>query len=178
MSDLAVARALVAEFERRVLVEGVDRLERCLELLSEEDVWWRPNEASNSAGNLVLHLEGNVRQWILTGLGGQPDERQRSREFAARGPIPKAELLARMRATLGEVKNVLDGLDLTALAAPRQVQGFAENGVSILVHVAEHFSYHVGQVSYLVKAGKGVDLGYYRGVDLERKGETMGDRSH
>ena len=169
MSDAAVGRALLAEFERRLLGESLPRLRRCLELLSEEEIWARPNPASNSAGNLVLHLDGNVRQWILTGLGGAPDARVRDSEFAERGPIARAELLPRIEATLDEVRALLPRLDPARLAEPRRVQGFEETGAAILVHVVEHFSYHVGQLSWLVKASKGVDLGWYRGVDLNQK---------
>jgi uncharacterized damage-inducible protein DinB len=162
--------ALVAEAARRLLGESLPRLRRCLPLLSEEDVWRRPNAETPSVGNLVLHLCGNVRQWVLFGLGGQPDTRRRAEEFAARGPLPRAELLERLEETLREAGRVLAGLDPATLMEPRRVQGFDESGLSILVHVVEHFSYHVGQISYVVKATRAVDLGYYAGQDVDRTG--------
>src|SRR5437867_7915143 len=86
---------MLAEAFRKEAVSGFEkylpRIVDCLELLSEEEIWWRPNEASNSAGNLVLHLCGNVRQWIISGLGGEPDTRERDKEFAERGPISRSE---------------------------------------------------------------------------------------
>src|SRR4051794_36848670 len=81
-----------------------------VEALPEDALWWRANEQSNSAGNLLLHLNGNVRQWILGGVGGQPNERHRAAEFAARTGPPAATLLADLDRTLDEVDNVLGAL--------------------------------------------------------------------
>lgn len=166
----ALGRALVAETRRRLFDESLPRLEKCLSLLTEEEIWDRPNPETNSVGNLVLHLAGNVRQWIVHALGGAPDVRERSREFAERGPIPTPELLVRITSALDDVHRVLDDLEPRSLLEPRQVQGFSETGVSILVHVTEHFSYHVGQITYVVKAKKNLDTGYYAGVELETTG--------
>lgn len=166
----ALGAALIAEARRRLLGESLPRLRRCLAELSEEEIWQRPNAATVSIGNLVLHLAGNLRQWILTGLGGAEDRRMREREFTETGPLPTAALVALIESTLEETRAVLEGLDPASLLAPRRVQGFEESGLSIIVHVVEHFSYHVGQMVYAVKSRKGIDLGFYRGVDLERKG--------
>ncbi len=169
-SSREFGEALLRETRRRLFDESLPRIRRCLAELSPAELWQRPNEGSNSVGNLVLHLAGNVRQWIASGLGGAPDRRERSREFAERGPIPAAELLARLEAALAEAGAALDRADPERLLDPRRVQGFEETGLSILVHVVEHFSYHTGQIAWAVKAWKGVDLGFYRGRDLERKG--------
>src|SRR5574337_672879 len=105
-----LTRALLKEASR-VLVELYPRrISRCLKLLSEEEIWWRPNSASNSVGNMVLHLQGNVRQWIIAGMGGEADRRVRDREFAERGPIPRRILLAGMRSTIKEAQVVLADL--------------------------------------------------------------------
>ena len=162
-------RALVAETKRRLFKDSMPRIRKCLAHLSEEEIWRRPNAEVVSVGNLVLHLCGNVRQNIVSGLGGAPDDRTRDREFAETGPIPAAELLARLDETMADVDRALDRLDPESLLAIRSVQGFQENAVSILVHVIEHFSYHVGQITYYVKTTKAVDLGYYAGVDLNAK---------
>lgn len=167
----ALGRALVAETRRRLFDESLPRLETCLSLLTEEEIWHRPNPQTNSVGNLVLHLAGNVRQWIVHALGAAADTRDRSREFAEEGPLPTAHLLERIRSALDDVDRTLDELDPRSLLEPRKVQGFTETGVSILVHVTEHFSYHVGQITYVVKATKNVDTGYYAGVELETTGE-------
>jgi len=119
-----------------------------------------------SVGNLVLHLLGNVRQQILSGLCGAPDRRRRQEEFDEKGPIPAGELLRRLDALMTEVDQALDRLDPATLLTVRKVQGYEESGLSILVHVIEHFSYHVGQMTYFVKSRKAIDMGYYAGIDL------------
>jgi uncharacterized damage-inducible protein DinB len=161
--------ALIAECRRRLFGESLPRLRQCLGELAVEEIWARPNERTVSAGNLVLHLSGNVRQWIVAGLGGAPDVRERQAEFDATGPMPTAELLGRLEATLAEASRVLDALDPADLLRPRRVQGFTESGLCILVHVVEHFSYHTGQIAYMVKSRKNVDLGFYRGTDLNAR---------
>jgi len=168
-SMASVKDALCRESRHRLMDESLTRIRKCLAELSEDDIWSRPNEQSNSVGNLVLHLCGNVGQYILSGLGGAPDRRERPGEFSERGPIPRAELLARLERTIVEAAAVIDRLDEENLLRKRVVQGFAYDGVGILVHVVEHFSYHTGQIVYAVKARKGIDLGFYRGVNLDIK---------
>ena len=163
-------RALIAECRRRLYSESLPRIRQCLSELTVDEIWARPNGHTVSAGNLVLHLVGNVRQWILSGLGGVPDVRERQAEFDAAGPMPTADLLARLEATMAEVSAILDLLEPASLLVPRRVQGFTESGLSILVHVVEHFSYHTGQIAYIVKSRKDVDLGFYRGTNLNAKG--------
>ena len=158
---------LIAEVKRRLFDESMPRLHKCLDQLTEAEVWQRPNEQSNSIGNLLLHLDGNIRQWVIAGLGGRPDTRRRQAEFDERGPIPKAALLDKLEATMKEVGDTLDALQPETLLAYRDVQTFRESGLSILVHVVEHFSYHVGQISYIVKSRKDIDMGYYEGVKLD-----------
>ncbi len=159
-------RALIAETRRRLIQEFPPRIHRSLGQLTEEEIWARPNAETVSAGNLVLHLLGNVRQYILSGLAGEPDERRRQTEFDEPGPLPTAELLRRLDELMAEVDRALDRIDPSTLLSPRRIQGFDESGLSILVHVVEHFSYHVGQITYIAKSRKAVDLGYYAGVDL------------
>ena len=103
-----------------------------------------------SVGNLLLHLNGNVRQWIISGFGGATDSRERSKEFAEKGPHPSSVLLARLERTLREAAEVIEGLDPDSLLETRRIQGCDVDGVRILVHVVEHFSYHVGQITIAV----------------------------
>ncbi|MFQ5789991.1 MAG: DinB family protein [Acidobacteriota bacterium] len=163
-------RALISQCERRLFSESLPRVKKCLSQLTEEEIWHRPNPETVSAGNLVLHLCGNVRQWIVSGLGGAPDIRERSREFSELGPISSSQLVERLESTLAEARSVLKSVDPEHLLEERTVQGFRETGLSILVHVVEHFSYHVGQITYFVKSRKAMDLKYYQGVDLDRTG--------
>jgi uncharacterized damage-inducible protein DinB len=162
----AFGKALLEETKRRLFRDSQPRIHRCLGQLTEEEIWLRPNAETVSVGNLVLHLLGNVRQQILSGLCGAPDRRRRQTEFDERGPIPAEELLRRLDELMVEVDQALDRLDPQSLLTVRKVQGYDESGLSILVHVIEHFSYHVGQMTYFVKSRKAVDLGYYAGIDL------------
>lgn len=170
MSEAELGRALLAECRRRLFDESLPRIRTCLAQLSEDEIWARPNEQTVSAGNLVLHLAGNVRQYVVATLGGVPDVRERQKEFDEKGPLPTAELLGRLEKAMADVSAVLDRLDPAGLLQTHRVQGFVESGLSILVHVVEHFSYHTGQIAYIVKSRKNVDLGFYRGKDLNRKG--------
>ena len=171
MTDLTLSNDLflsvIEEVERRLFLEGIHRIKKCLDFLSEEEVWQRPNENSNSVGNLVLHLCGNVRQWIIAGLGKVPDVRERQSEFDERGPLPKADLVALLDALEKDVRKVLPQLTPEMLVATHPVQVYEEKGMTILIHAVEHFSYHVGQITYFVKARKDLDVGYYEGIPLE-----------
>lgn len=158
--------ALIAIAIKRIFEKSVPRILQCLSMLSEEEVWFRPNGETVSIGNLVLHLSGNVRQWIISGLGGAADARQRSVEFDEKGPMPNAELVARFTTTMSEAQAVLERLDPASLLEDRRVQGFDETGISIIVDVVEHFGYHTGQITFAVKSRKNVDMGYYKGQDL------------
>jgi uncharacterized damage-inducible protein DinB len=168
ISSDCVATALIAECRRRLLDDSVPRLKKCLTLLSQHEIWFRPNAQTVSVGNLVLHLCGNVRQWIISGFGGAPDIRDRYKEFSEPGPIPTTQLLERLEATMNEVRTVLANLEPDSLLDERSVQGGRESGVSVLIHAVEHFSYHVGQVSYFVKSHKEVDLAYFKEIDLNK----------
>ena len=161
-------RALIDEVKRRIIGESVPRIKQCLDRLSTDEIWHRPNENVVSVGNLVLHLQGNLRQWVLSGLGGQPDHRQRSREFSHTDPLPAAELGQQLDALMHEVETMLDQLTPADLAGTHRVQGYQETGVAILMHVTEHFSYHTGQITYFVKTRKNVDMQYYGDQDLNQ----------
>jgi uncharacterized damage-inducible protein DinB len=166
----AVARAFVAEARRLLTEDYLPKIERCLERLRGDDLWWRPGAESNSVGNLLLHLAGNARQWIVCGVGGAADARERQTEFDAgtdRQPgdaeLPTArELFDRLRATVGEVDEVLSRLDAPLLLERRGIQGLREVEVLAAVfHVVEHFSMHTGQIILLTKMRAARDLAFY-----------------
>ena len=166
---MTVGEALIQESKRHLLEESWPRIDKCVAALSETELWQRDNAHTNSVGNLLLHLSGNVRQWIVSGLGTAPDERVRSSEFEEQGPVPAAELLTRLQSTLSEAGAVLDRLDPNQLLEARTIQGFDTTGVRALVHVVEHFSYHVGQITHMVKAIKDIDMKYYDGQKLDAR---------
>ena len=161
--------ALIVECNRRLFNESVPRIHKCLGLLTEDEIWYRPNAETVSVGNLVLHLCGNVRQWICTGLGRQADVRERATEFADTGPMPTAQLLERLDTAMREARDVIDALDPATLLEKRSVQIYEESGLSILIHVVEHFTYHTGQITYYTKSRKAVDTGYYAGRNLGQR---------
>jgi uncharacterized damage-inducible protein DinB len=159
--------ALIKEVILRIYDESLPRLLKCLNQLNDAQIWWRPNENSNSIGNLVLHLCGNVRQWIYTGLGSNDDQRNRQTEFDERGPIKKEELITKLKSTMELVKPVILNATSDELLKKRPVQTFEETGLTILVHVTEHFSYHTGQIAYITKLLLDKPLGFYDGVILQ-----------
>lgn len=138
------------------------RIVRCLQLLSEKEIWWRPNDASNAAGNIVLHLCGNLRQWIISGLGGAPDFRERDKEFSERGPIPRRVLVSQLRSTVKQACWTIDSLPSKTLSQEFEIQGFRVSGLVAIAHVYEHFAYHTGQIIYLTKLKRGKDLRFTR----------------
>src|SRR5215216_5774476 len=137
------------------------KIERCLEKLTDEQIWWRANEESNSIGNLILHLCGNARQWIICGVGGQPDNRNRDAEFAQRGVIARDELLTLLRSTLSEVEYTLRTLDPSILLEHRKIQGNDVELLYAIFHVTEHFSMHAGQIFLITKLLTATDLRFY-----------------
>lgn len=163
--------AMIGEVKRRLLRESVTRIKKCLDQLEDNEIWHRPNNNTVSVGNLILHLCGNVQQWVLSGMGGMPDHRNRQNEFDALGPIPRQQLLENLDKLVEEVNGYLDTVSFDQLLAKYKVQGFEESGIAILIHVVEHFSYHVGQITYFVKTRKDIDLQYYAGVDLNKTGK-------
>jgi uncharacterized damage-inducible protein DinB len=138
--------------------QSLPRILKCLQRLSEEEIWWRPNPASNSAGNLVLHLCGNVRQWIIAGLGGAEDSRERDREFAEQGPIPREALVTQLRETVREACRVLAKLSNESLTRKYRIQGYRVTGLDAAFRVTEHFGYHTGQIIYITKLQRAQDL--------------------
>ena len=130
-----------------------------MEKLNDEDVWWRPNEESNSVGNLLLHISGSLGYWIVSGIGGAADHRIRQQEFDERSRIPKAQLLSNLNATLQEVNEVLSKIDPSQLQQKSQLFGTEVTWMFAIYHMVEHFSMHAGQILMITKIRTGKDLG-------------------
>jgi hypothetical protein len=151
------------DFSRAKLFDSYwPRLRTSVESLTDEQLWWRPNDASNSIGNLVLHLNGNVHQWLLASFNRQDDTRDRPAEFAERDRIPAPILLDRLAATMDEAAAVLNRLTADDLAAPMQIQGYQVTGLAAVYQVVEHFGLHYGQILYITKMLQARDLGFYK----------------
>lgn len=134
------------------------RIERCLSQLTDEDVWWRANDASNSIGNLILHLSGNVQQWIVGGVGNLPYHRDREHEFGERGGFTRAELLARLKETLAKADQVLAEVDPDSLLERKEIQGNDVTVMQAILRIVQHFGLHTGQIMLLTKQHTGQDL--------------------
>ncbi|MGP8252896.1 MAG: DinB family protein [Terracidiphilus sp.] len=155
--------SLFLEFSRQKLLgQFWPRLRQCVESLTDEQVWWRPNAASNSIGNLILHLNGNVTQWLVDSFNRDEDKRNRPAEFAAEGGLTAAELLAKLDATMERASQVLDRLTVEELLAPYEIQGYHVRGLDAVYQVVEHFGLHYGQITYIAKSLTGRDLGFYK----------------
>lgn len=163
-------------FSTAKLRQCLERIEVCLSELDGTAIWTRPNAASNSVGNLCLHLAGNVRQWILSGIAGQPDHRQRDAEFAATGGHSRDELLARLRQTVTEACTVIEALDETRLAQTVKPQTYEVTVLEAVYHVVEHFTMHTGQIILLTKSATGRDLGFYRHLSPGGPGASSGEK--
>lgn len=163
--------ALFLDFSRRKLLEQYwPRLRACVESLTDEQIWWRPNEASNSIGNLILHLNGNVRQWLVASFNRQDDKRDRPAEFAAEGGRSASALLEKLGATMNEASEVLARLTEADLLAPYEIQGYHVHGLDAVHQVVEHFGLHYGQIVYITKQLRDADLGFYR--ELNKTGRA------
>jgi uncharacterized damage-inducible protein DinB len=151
------------------LEENTPKIKKCLDELTEEEVWKKPNASSNSVGNQLLHLCGNITQWILSSLGDTPDQRERDLEFSTEGGLTKKELFDKLESTVSNAIKVIQSLTGDELLQLRSVQGYQHSGVGIIIHVVEHYSYHTGQIIFWTKLQKNKDMDFYAGVDLNKK---------
>ena len=163
--------ALFLDFSRRKLMEQYwPRLRECVESLTDKQIWWRPNPASNSVGNLLLHLNGNVGQWIVASFNSLEDKRNRPHEFNQQEQPSGAELLRRLGSTLDQAAAVLTRLTPAELLAPYKIQGYAAHGLDAIYQVVEHFGLHYGQIIYITKMLTAKDMGFYKA--LNKTGRT------
>ena len=150
--DLAAAVGAAAAQE---LGSARDRIRHCLSQLSDDQVWHRPRPGLNSIGNLILHLCGNLRQWIVAGIGEAADARDRAAEFAERGPIPKEELVRGLEAAVEEAERVLAGVDARQLGEVRRIQGFDVTGVAAIFDSVPHFRGHAQEIVHMTRVQLG-----------------------
>ncbi len=153
-----IAQHFISEARNYLSATYLPKIESCLESLADEDVWRRANAESNSIGNLLLHLNGSTRMWIVSGVGGAGVLRDRQQEFDERELIPRAELIARLKATVAEADGILANVDREELLRRRQIRGEEVSGLEAIFHAVEHFSMHTGQIIMLTKMRTGKDL--------------------
>lgn len=154
--------SLFLKFSVDKLRQFVERIAVCLGNLDEDQIWARGRDNENAVGNLALHLAGNVRQWIISSLGGYPDSRDRDSEFASRGGVNGTELARNLRATVEQATQIISALNTAQLTRMYEIQEYPVSGVEIVYHVVEHFAQHTGQIIFATKMLTGEDLGFYR----------------
>lgn len=156
------------EFERRMKEECLFRIHSCLDVLDEDLIWYTPNENVNSIGNLVLHLSGNIQQYINSTLGDDQDLRKRELEFSAFKSHRIDDLRDLITTTINKSQVTVAKMEEKDFLFEYEVQCFKETGLSILIHVIEHTSYHTGQITQMTKWLKDIDTEYYTNLDLDK----------
>jgi len=159
--EQTIGKVYLSQACKHLRREFMPKIRQCVSALTEEEVWWRPNSSSNSVGNILLHLCGNVRQWIIAGVGETEDSRVREQEFKEQGPLPKDELLERLESTVEEAVQVLENLHPDRLLEMRHIQVYDTTVLQAVLHVVEHFSGHTGQIIYINKLLKDKDCRFY-----------------
>lgn len=166
-------QSLHQEFVQQSIIrmnESTERIKICLAQITEEQLWQQPNKESNSIGNLILHLCGNITQYAIASLGNQLDNRERNLEFSTKGGWSKKELWQKMSETASQATQTIQSTSETELLRSRSVQGFDLTGLGIILHVVEHYSYHTGQIALWTKLLVEKDLGFYADMDLDITG--------
>ncbi len=146
---------------RKELLQGCDRVGSCLDRLSTEQIWHRDHAVENSVGNLVLHVSGNMRQWIVSGIGGEEDLRQRDQEFATREQLEAGELKRHLAEAVADAETVLEALTDEGLLQRRHIQVYDVTVLHAVIHVLTHYAGHVGQIIWITKHLTGQDLAFY-----------------
>lgn len=155
------------------LTQYSGRISACLDRLQPGQIWARPSGSSNAIGNLVLHLCGNIRQWIVFGVAGQADVRERDAEFASTGGLGSDELKTRLNAAVQECVGIIVAVAPARLTETTRVQGYELTVLEAIYHVTEHFSHHAGQIIFAAKMFTGEDLGFYRHLSQAAHGEKV-----
>lgn len=146
-------------------------LKICFEKLNEDDMWRRPNESSNSIGNQIVHLCGNMYQYIQSSIGNLRDIRKRDEEFAMDGGMTKSDLWNHLTKTVSDAIKIIRQMDEASLTRVHSVQGFSYSGIGNVMQVVEHYAYHTGQIAFWTKLLKNKDLGFYAGIDLNKRNQ-------
>jgi uncharacterized damage-inducible protein DinB len=161
------------KFSADKLTQLAERIGKCLDQLNDDQIWARGSESENAIGNLVLHLTGNVRQWIGTGVAGKPDVRVRDKEFAASGGLSSADLKTRLLAGVEEAVETIRSLDAQRLQERTTVQKYDVTVLEAIYHVVEHFAGHTGQIIFGTKLLTSRDLAFYGHLQQSSHGEKV-----
>lgn len=166
--NMLTKEMIVRQFEYRVFEESYPRIFKCLSMLTEDQLWYQANSEIPAIGSLIMHLCGNARQWVLSGLGNLPDNRDRDSEFQIHQNIKKSDLIFLLENLRVNLRQTLKDLPAEKLEEYFEIQTFKETGLSVIIHVLEHFSYHTGQITTLTKLHTNLATGYYDGLNLNQ----------
>lgn len=161
-----ILASIKTNFHKYVIDESMTRIKICLEQLSPQQLSARSNSNSNSITHLILHLCGNGRQYIISGIGGYEDIRIRKEEFGNLRSYSKQDLIDLLDQTGHEMWQLIDNLKFDQLMVNHNIQCFTMTTLDAIIHVIEHFTYHTGQIVYQTKHLKDIDLKFYEGLDL------------
>ncbi|MBI3653442.1 MAG: DUF1572 family protein [Acidobacteria bacterium] len=151
MEEHTVSQVALDALRLRITKILPQQILSCVEELTDEQLWWRANETSNSVGNLLIHLSGSLRHFIVKTMGGSDYERNRPAEFAERRQLPKAEVVSMFAATIAEVTQVLEAFETKRLLEPTPEPAYNATMLNLLVNVAVHLATHAGQIVYVAK---------------------------
>ena len=146
-----------------------DKIIKCIDYLNEAELWKDFSPHLVSYGNLLLHLIGNISQYIISGLGNTYLKRERDLEFTGKPGYSKEQLKENFLSTINKAVEVIESLDENSLTRIYNIQGNKISGVDTLIHVVEHISYHTGQIIWAVKYFKDVNPDFYKGQDLNKQ---------
>lgn len=157
------------------LEEGLRMITKALSFVDAEQFWEVPFDKGMSLGNQLMHLKGNLHQYLISSLGNQPDERVRDEEFLSHPQVKKEVLLAQLQKTVADSITCIQKASSSDYLKIRKVQAFSFSGLGAVLHAVEHFSYHVGQTAFWVKYVTRQELNFYEGIDLTEKNENHVD---
>jgi len=137
--------------QRAIMQECLEKIGHCFSQLEEHDIWWRPYQEHNALGNIILHLCGNLGQWVIHGVTEQPDTRDRPAEFSHRGVIPKQQLLEWLGQTISKADAVIAGLDEQSLLEPRRIQGYEVLVQAAIQNSVSHLVGHTQEIIWVTR---------------------------
>lgn len=149
-----IGTAFLIETSKR-LDKSIRRIDHCLDQLNDQEVWWRPKARMNSIGNLILHINGNLTQWVLHGLGGQKDLRNRPSEFESRQTNTKQNFKKLLTDLKDQINKILTDFDSTKLLDEKKIQGFNVLLLNGIYSTMTHLEGHTGQIVYITQIIKG-----------------------
>jgi hypothetical protein len=155
MKETETLEAALDALRTRITLVLPKQIRDCLDLLEDEQIWWRPNEESNSIGNIVLHVSGSLNHYLNRNLGGIEYERDRKAEFAERRHIPKAELLAVFDDMVAKAERTFDALDIDRLGGASPEPKLHRLVIDDLINIVAHLANHAGQIVWITKMLRG-----------------------